>query len=130
MKIKNIAIISHHFWPENFLINNIALIFKKKNIKTTVITGLPNYPKGEIYKKYKNVKSLKKENFNGVDIIRFPIIGRKKGKFINLVLNYMSYLINGIFFLRKVNFTKSFDHIFIYLENKVEVVFFKSYRHW
>ena len=114
MKIKNIAIISHHFWPENFLINNIALIFKKKNIKTTVITGLPNYPKGEIFKKYKNVKSLKKENFKGIDIIRFPIIARKKGKFINLVLNYLSYLISGIFFLRKVNFTNSFDHIFVY----------------
>ena len=114
MKIKKILIISHHFWPENFLINDIALKLKKRNKKITVITGLPNYPKGEIFRKYRKVKSLKKENFNGIDIIRFPIIPRKKGEFINLVLNYLSYLVNGFFFIRKLNFTNTFDHIFVY----------------
>ena len=47
MKTKKILIISHHFWPENFLINEIALKIKKSNRKVTVITGLPNYPKGK-----------------------------------------------------------------------------------
>ena len=67
MKIKKILIISHHFWPENFLINEIALKLKKK-FKVSIITGFPNYPKGEIYKKYKNNFSVKKENFNGIEI--------------------------------------------------------------
>ena len=85
MKITKLVIITHHFWPENFLINEIALKFKKKNIQTTVVTGLPNYPKGEIFKKYKKIQSLKKENFRGIKIIRFPIIPRKKGKFLKEV---------------------------------------------
>lgn len=114
MKIKKLVIITHHFWPENFLINEIALKFEKKGIQTTVITGLPNYPKGEVFTKYKKVKTLKIEKFRGIDIIRFPIIPRKKGKFINLVLNYFSYLINGFFFLNRLNLGDKFHHIFIY----------------
>ena len=114
MKISKLIIISHHFWPENFLINEIALKFKKNNIQSTVITGLPNYPKGEIFNKYKRIKSLKKENFRGVKIIRFPIIPRKKGKFINLILNYFSYLISGIFFLRILDFNVNFHVLFVY----------------
>jgi len=114
MKITKLVIITHHFWPENFLINEIALKFKKKNIQTTVVTGLPNYPKGEIFKKYKKIQSLKKENFRGIKIIRFPIIPRKKGKFFDLVLNYFSYILSGIFFIKKINLKYEFDHIFVY----------------
>lgn len=113
MKIKKILIISHHFWPENFLINEIALKLKKK-FKVSIITGLPNYPKGEIYKKYKNNFSVKKENFNGIEIIRIPIIPRKQGKFYQLILNYLSYVVSGFYFLRKINLNNSFDHIFVY----------------
>ena len=98
MKIKKIIIVTHHFWPENFLINEIALKFKNKKIEVSVLTGLPNYPKGEIYSKYKKIKSLNYENFKGIKIIRIPIIPRKKGKFHQIILNYMSYLISGSFF--------------------------------
>ena len=113
MKIKKILIISHHFWPENFLINEIALKLKKK-FKVSIITGFPNYPKGEIYKKYKNNFSVKKENFNGIEIIRIPIIPRKQGKFHQLILNYLSYVVSGFFFMRKINLNNLFDHIFVY----------------
>jgi len=114
MKIKKIAIISHHFWPENFLINEVALKLKKNNKKITVITGLPNYPHGKIYKNYKNINYIKKEVFKGIDIIRFPIIPRKRGGFINILLNYLSYVVNGIYYLSKLNLKNTFDHIFIY----------------
>tara|TARA_B100001250_G_C19736770_1_gene761112 strand:+ start:121 stop:1335 length:1215 start_codon:yes stop_codon:yes gene_type:complete len=114
MKIKKIVIISHHFWPENFLINEIALKFKKLNRKVTIITGLPNYPVGKIFKKYNKIKSVKNEKFRGINIIRFPIIPRNKGNFIDLILNYLSYLVNGFYHIRKLNLKHTFDHIFIY----------------
>ena len=114
MKIKKILIISHHFWPENFLINEVAIKLKKRKIKVSTVTGLPNYPKGEIYGKYRKIYSVKKENFNGINIIRIPIIPRKQGKFHQLILNYLSYLVSGFYFLRKLNFENMFDHIFVY----------------
>ena len=54
MKIKKILIISHHFWPENFLINEIALKLKK-NLKSQLLRVFQIIPKGEIYKKYKKI---------------------------------------------------------------------------
>ena len=114
MKTKKILILSHHFWPENFLINEIALKIKKFNRKVTVITGLPNYPKGKIFKNYNKIKSIKYENFKGVQIIRFPILPRNSGSFFDLVFNYLSYLVSGIYHLRNLNLNGVFDHIFIY----------------
>ena len=114
MKTKKILILSHHFWPENFLINEIALKIKKFNRKVTVITGLPNYPKGKIFKNYNKIKSIKYENFKGVQIIRFPILPRNSGSFFDLVFNYLSYLVSGIYYLRNLNLNGVFDHIFIY----------------
>ncbi len=114
MKTKKILIISHHFWPESFLINDIALKFKKLNKKVMVITGLPNYPSGKIFKKYNKIRSIKNENFRGIKIIRFPIIPRKSGKLFEIIINYLSYLISGIYHIRKLNLKNSFDHIFIY----------------
>ena len=114
MKTKKILIISHHFWPETFLINKIALKIKKFNRKVTVITGLPNYPKGEIFKNYNKIKSIKYENYKGLKIVRFPILPRNSGSFFDLVFNYLSYLISGIYYLRNLNLNGVFDHIFIY----------------
>ena len=111
---KQILIVTHHFWPENFLINEVALRFSKLKHKVTVITGLPNYPSGNIFHKYKNWKSLNSEKFKNIKIIRFPIIPRKSGNFYNLIINYISFVISGIYYLRKYNFKNKFDHIFVY----------------
>jgi len=109
-----ILIVSHHFWPENFLINEIALKFSQLKYEVTVVTGLPNYPSGKIFNKYKNWKTLNYEKFKNIRIIRFPIIPRKKGSFYNLIVNYMSFLFFGIYYLRKYDFYKTFDHILVY----------------
>ena len=85
---KKILIITPHFWPENFLINEIAKKFSKNKINTTVLTGLPNYPGGEIYKSFINVKKVKNYKYENIKIIRFPIIPRKKGGSFDLIKNY------------------------------------------
>ena len=45
-----ILFFSQYFWPENFRINDLALALDEAGHKITVLTGLPNYPEGEIYK--------------------------------------------------------------------------------
>ena len=90
-----ILIISQYFWPENFRVNELVEELLKYGHNITILTGYPNYPEGEIYSEFKKNRS-KFEQFNGAEIIRVPILPRKKSK-INLSLNYLSFFINSIF---------------------------------
>ncbi len=90
----NILIVTQYFWPEDFRINNLARKLIDSGHKITVLTGIPNYPEGSFYKGYGFI-SNRKQNHEGVDIIRVPIIPRGKGKKIQLVLNYLSYVLSA-----------------------------------
>ena len=83
-----VLIITQYFWPENFRINELASELKNKGHEVIVLTGLPNYPEGKIYKKYRENKN-KYKIMDGIKILRVPIIPRRQG-FIFLVLNYFS----------------------------------------
>ena len=107
-----ILIISQYFWPENFRINELSNQLKILGNEVTVLTGLPNYPEGKIYKEFKNNKN-KFNEYKGIEIIRVPLVPRKKGK-LNLLVNYISFTINatilGLLKLRK----KKYDLIFVF----------------
>ena len=107
----DILIVSQYFWPENFRINDLALALDEAGHKITILTGLPNYPEGEIYKGYK--WKVTRETYKNINIIRIPIIPRGNASNIRLFLNYLSFAaIATIFspFLVKGNI----DNIFIY----------------
>lgn len=74
----NVLITCQYYWPDNFLINEIAEELVKKGNKVTVLTGLPDYATTKIPKKYKFGKN-RHEYHNGVEIIRVPIIARHHG---------------------------------------------------
>lgn len=88
-----ILIVCQYFWPDNFLINEISSELVKKGNKVTVLTGLPDYTTSKIPSKYKFGRN-RRENYNGVEVIRVPIIARHHG-FIWRVLNYLSFFINS-----------------------------------
>ena len=44
---KRILVVTQHFWPENFRINDIVEGFVQDGLSVDVLCGLPNYPKGE-----------------------------------------------------------------------------------
>lgn len=92
---KHILVISQYFYPENFRINDICAEWVKRGYEVTVITGIPNYPKGKFFKGY-GLFQKRKEEYEGVHIIRIPIISRGKGS-IRLILNYFSYVFSGFF---------------------------------
>lgn len=106
----NLLVISQYYYPEQFRINDICKEWVKRGHNVTVVTGIPNYPQGKFYKGYGWFKN-RKEQKDGVNIIRLPIISRGKNA-IRLVLNYISFVISGFFFAK---FTKKkFDKVFIY----------------
>ncbi|OGT36795.1 MAG: hypothetical protein A3F12_00745 [Gammaproteobacteria bacterium RIFCSPHIGHO2_12_FULL_38_14] len=108
----NLLILTQYFYPEQFRINAIAQELLKRGHTVTVLTGHPNYPKGKTYTGYKPYQ-LKKELWDGITIYRVPIIPRGKGKNIQLMLNYLSFMINSsIFSLFLKN--KKFDACFVH----------------
>ena len=107
---KRILVVSQYFYPENFRINDICKEWVKRGYKVTVLTGIPNYPKGKFYSGY-NYKKNRKETWNGIDIIRIPIIPRGKTKF-RLFLNYISFVYSGFWW--KIKTKLKADLVFIY----------------
>lgn len=86
-----IVIVGQYYWPENFLINDIAEDLVNRGHEVSVLTGLPDYATSVVPKEYKHGKK-KDEVRNGVKIHRVPIIARRHG-FIFRVLNYLSFWI-------------------------------------
>lgn len=92
---KHILVIAQYFYPEQFRINDICTEWVKRGYKVTVITGIPNYPQGKYYKGYGLFKK-RKEIYNGIKIIRIPLIPRGNN-LIMLALNYLSFVASGFF---------------------------------
>lgn len=88
-----ILIISQYFYPENFRINDLALELKNRGHKITVLTGLPNYPKGEYFDEYDDKKNCD-EIWNDIPIYRCKLRPRKTGS-INLIRNYVSFVVEA-----------------------------------
>lgn len=85
-----ILIISQYFWPESFRINDLALGLLNKGHEVTVLTGLPNYPSGKLFKGY-GYKSLGFSPYKGIKIYRVPLIARGRAGSWRLALNYLSF---------------------------------------
>lgn len=88
-----ILIVCQYYYPEQFQINEIAPELVRRGHQVTVLTGLPNYPQGEIYTGYENGQK-RKEIIDGVKIVRVEEHPRKQGAK-NLFLNYLSFARNG-----------------------------------
>ena len=84
-----ILVVTNHFWPENFRINDLALGLKERGHEITVFTGVPDYPGGKFHAGY-GIFKRRTEDYQGVRVVRFPLIPRGKGKSLNLVFNYFS----------------------------------------
>lgn len=106
-----ILIISQYFWPENFRINDLCLELKERGHHVTVLTGLPNYPKGDFYKGY-NFFSKKKDSWNEIIIHRCKLFPRKNGSSFFLLTNYISFAIFST--LRILFLNTKFDNIIVY----------------
>ncbi len=107
---KHILVIAQYFYPEQFRINDICTEWVKRGYKVTVVTGIPNYPQGKYYEGYGLFKK-RREKYNGIDIIRIPLIPRGKNS-IMLVLNYLSFVVSGFFWMISTKIKA--DYVFIF----------------
>ena len=115
-----ILIISQYFFPENLRINDLVFSLKERGHHVEVLTGKPNYPKGEYFNGY-SWNGPTEELIKEVKIHRANLILRKKGGGIRLFLNYISFVFFGISKLLRIK--GNFDKIFIYAPSPITVGF-------
>ncbi len=106
----NIVIVSQYFYPEDFRINSVAEELAKQGHSVKVITGLPDYTASTVPKEYRWFRK-RREQYAGVQIVRVPIIARRKGVFFR-ALNYASFVLSASLYTLFCG-AKSVDAIFV-----------------
>lgn len=95
-----ILVVCQYYKPEPFRIGDICEALVQQGHQVTVVTGVPNYPEGEIYPGYE--KSWGKETVeNGVRVRRCFTLPRKTGG-VRRILNYFSYPISSTWYLSRL----------------------------
>lgn len=105
-----ILVVCQHFYPEQFRINDICFELAQRGNEVTVLTGLPNYPKGKVFKDYKWLRN-RKQKINNVKIIRSFLIGRGKST-IMMGINYLCFTIMAS--IKAIFIKKDFDIIYVF----------------
>ena len=95
-KNNRILIIGERFYPEEFGINDLALEWKNRGYKVSVLTQVPSYPHDKIFDGYKN-KLYQKDSWNDITIYRvFSLLGYQKSLLKkNIKLLYLSFFGNN-----------------------------------
>ena len=87
---KRILVVTQHFWPENFRINDIVEGFLQDGLEVDVLCGLPNYPKGEWFDGY-GPHGPWEEHYRTAQVFRAKEWPRKGNTSVNIFLNYVSW---------------------------------------
>ena len=112
--------VTNHFYPEEFKCNAMAFELQRRGYKVTVLTGIPDYPKGEYFDGY-GVFKRRVERINGVKVFRAYILPRRKAGRIRLVFNYISITLSQAFDAFWLGLFKRFDRVLVYESSPVMV---------
>ena len=113
-----ILLVTQYFHPENFKSNDIAFELAKRGYDVTVLTGIPNYPKGRFFNGYGLFKR-RSEVFHGVKIVRTFVIPRGNGGAIMLAMNYISWAFFGSVVAFFMSLFRRFDAIIVHQTSPV-----------
>lgn len=81
--------------PQNRIFE-LAKRLKKFGHEVTILTAMPNYPKGEIFDEYKG-KKVVREEMDGIKIVRTSIYATKEKSFTKRLRNYLSFTFSSVF---------------------------------
>lgn len=117
---KRILLVTQYFQPENFKCNDIAFELQRRGHDVTVLTAIPNYPKGKYFDGY-GVFKRRTEVVDGVKIIRGFVVPRGKGGKILLSLNYLSYLFSSCLIALYLALRYRYDAVFVHEVSPVTI---------
>lgn len=110
----SILVVSQHYWPENFRINEVVESLCRTGAKVEVLAGQPNYPKGDVFENYSAFGLGTERHPLGYPIHRVPIIPRGKGGGLRRVGNYLSFVTSCVLFAPWLVRRAHYDVIFVY----------------
>jgi len=87
-----LLIVTQYFWPETFRVNDLALGLKSLGHEVEVLTGMPNYPQGSLFPGYGWLRPAT-EDFEGIRVVRVPMVTRGRSKGLRLAFNYLSFAV-------------------------------------
>ena len=115
-----VLICTNHFYPETFRCNDVAFELANRGYDVTVLTAIPDYPKGKYYDGY-GIFRKRCETVNGVKVIRGFIIPRGNGGGLRLMLNYLSFLISSIIISIFLGLFRKYDKVLIHETSPVMI---------
>ena len=110
-KKKRVLIVSQHFYPENFRINDIVSGLIEDGHEVDILCGLPNYPEGEWLPGY-SYRGPRSETILGAHVFRSGEIRRKNNTSIRIFLNYVSWPVFSLFSIPRL--PGKYDAVFCY----------------
>lgn len=109
-----VLVVSQHYWPESFRINEVVESLQEAGCDVTVLSGQPNYPRGEVFPGYRAMSWGVERHAAGYDIYRVPLVPRGPGGALRLVGNYLSFVVNAATFGAWQLRRQRYDVIFVY----------------
>lgn len=108
-----ILVVTQYFWPESFVVvNDLIHELARQGHDIHVLTGKPNYPDGQVFPGYAAGGFQQEVCGDNIKVSRVPLRARGSGGGKNMVLNYLSFVINGIRHSRKAVKGEKYDVIF------------------
>ncbi|KTD11584.1 glycosyltransferase, group 1 family [Legionella gratiana] len=123
-----ILVVSQYFWPETFIINELVQCLTAQGHQIEVVTGKPNYPEGVLFEGYR-ASGHYTEMFHEIPIHRAPLYPRGQGGK-KLLLNYLSFIVNGLYYFPRFVRKKQFDVIFVFVPSPITSVIPAIYLKW
>ena len=114
-----ILVVTQYFWPENFRVNDLVKEWVQRGHQVTVLTGVPNYPLGQVFDAYREQPGAFVA-YEGAEIMRVPMLPRGHGSF-RLMLNYLSFVCSACIFGPYRLRGRSADVIFVFEPSPVTV---------
>lgn len=118
MEQRRVLVVTQHYWPEQFRINDIVKGFVADGIGVDLLCGLPNYPRGEWYPGYRYTGPRYEEqaadapDMPPVRVWRAGEIPRRGNSGLMIFLNYVSWPLFALFSLGRLK--GPYDAVFCY----------------
>lgn len=111
-----LLLVSERYWPEvgaaPSRLSNMAEGLTKQGCEVDVLTSLPNYPKGRIFKGYRG-RASKHEVRNGVNVFRYWIFATVSRNPLLRIINMFSFAVMIWLFVFKRKRIKGYDCVII-----------------